>query len=148
MSTESTNQSTDQLAKAIDDTVRHLNSLRINMSAIIVTGSDGHAAELLTEHLHKLLDEQALALARGSRPMFVVGDAPMADAYGESTMQRISDALKEIDHIRKEVRGVRTISALHRHVANPSINRSEGDALAAALDAIEIRAAAVSRLFP
>lgn len=138
MSTESTKQSTSPLAQAIDDTLRHLNGLRISTTAFLATGSDAHAAELLTEHLHKLLDEQARLLVRG----------PMADAYGESTMQRISDALKEIDHIRKEVRGVRTISALNHHVLNPSINRTEGDALAAALDAIEIRASAVSRLFP
>ena len=139
----STNQSTnDDLDRAIGTTIDRLKSLRIDALAFLIApaGEHAHAIELLTEHLHALLIEQRRRLAPEQHPM--------ADAYGESTMQRISDALTEIDHIRKEVRGVRSLSCLHKHVASPSINRTEGDALASALDMIEIRAQAVRRLFP
>lgn len=139
----STNQSTnDDLDRAIGATIDRLKSLRIDALAFSIApaGEHAHAIELLTEHLHALLIEQRRRLAPEQHPM--------ADAYGESTMQRISDALTEIDHIRRAVRGVRGLSCLHKHVAAPSINRTEGDALAEALDEIEIRAQAVWRLFP
>lgn len=144
MSTSNTTTSTlDDLATAIDRTVAHIRAMRNERttSAMLASVSnDQHPEELLTEHLHKLLDEHARRFAPEPRPMEV--------AYGESTMQRISDALTEIDIIRKEVRGVRSISALNKAVANPSINRIEADAIANALDTTEIRLAAVWRLFP
>lgn len=139
----STNQSTnDDLDRAIGATIDRLKSLRLDALAFAIApaGEHAHAIELLTEHLHALLIEQRRRLAPEQHPM--------SNAYGESTMQRISDALTEIDHIRKAVRGVRSLSCLHKHVAAPSINRTEGDALAEALDEIEIRSQAVRRLFP